>query len=122
MLFLRPLCLQSGGMKIKLSDERLGPLPDDQLDRLSRRDLLCLLRTEHRLRVHLEGYVSQLEDKVFELDGLYFRIKSKLFGRSSEKSKPPVCATKMLPEGSKGLSWTSSVRSAATHVSMRFGS
>lgn len=76
-------------MKIKLSDERLGPLPDDQLDRLSRRDLLCLLRTEHRLRVHLEGYVSQLEDKVFELDGLYFRIKSKLFGRSSEKSKPP---------------------------------
>lgn len=76
-------------MKIKLSDERLGPLPDDQLDRLSRKDLLCLLRGEHALRVFLESYVGELEEKVFEIDGKYFRIKAKLFGRSSEKTKKP---------------------------------
>ena len=73
-------------MKVKLSDERLRSLPLDQLDRLSRKDLLFLLKTEHSLRVYLENYVIQLEEKVFELDGRYFRITSKLFGKSSEKS------------------------------------
>lgn len=63
------------GMKIKLSDPIVRrPLTDEQLASLSREDLLVIARNEHRLRLFLEGYVHELEEKVFECEGKFFRV------------------------------------------------
>lgn len=73
-------------MKVKLNHPLLRPVPDDAYDKLTRHELIILARGEHALRVQLEGYVNELEEKIFEHEGKYFTIKSKLFGKSSERS------------------------------------
>ena len=74
-------------MKVSLADPRLGPIPADaNFDGLSRKELILMLRLEHELRVTLEGYVHELQEKVVEINGQVFRIRSKMFDRSSEKS------------------------------------
>ena len=73
-------------MKVKLNDEILKPLTDEQLESLSRKELIVLARGEHALRMFLAGYVHELEEKVFEYEGRFFRIRAKMFGKSSERS------------------------------------
>ncbi len=71
-------------MKVKLSE--IEPFTDEQLDSLSRGDLLVVARTYLKIATFLEGYVNELEEKVIEIEGKFFRIRSKLFSPSSEKS------------------------------------
>ena len=44
---------------------------------------------EHHIRVTLEGYVHELQEKVLDINGQLFRIRSKMFERSSEKTRQP---------------------------------
>ena len=71
-------------MKIKLSE--LKPFSDEQLDCLSRRDLLVVARSWQKIGLFLEGYVDELEEKVLEIEGRLVRIQAKIFLPSSEKS------------------------------------
>ncbi len=71
-------------MKVKLSEVK--PLTDEQLDSLNRSDLLVVARNYNRIRLFLEGYVNELEEKFLEIEGKLFRIQAKLFSPSSEKS------------------------------------
>ncbi len=73
-------------MKVKLSDERLRPLTKEEMARLSKEDLLELAHGEQSIRLQLEGFVAELEERVVDLGGKFFRIKSKLFSPSSERS------------------------------------
>ncbi len=73
-------------VKVNFGDERLGPLPLENADRLTKEELLVMLRNEHRMRVFLEGHVLELQEKMFEVEGKYFRIQAKMFSPSSEKS------------------------------------
>jgi transposase len=78
-------------MKVSLADPRLGPIPADaNFDGLTRKELILLLRLEHQIRVTLEGYVHELQEKVLEINGQLFRIRSKMFDPSSEKTPKPT--------------------------------
>lgn len=85
-------------MKVKLSD--IKPLTDEQLESLSRSDLLVIARSwqkkglflvdfvgelEERLRKH-EAYASELEERILEVEGKLIHVQAKLFCPSSEKS------------------------------------
>ena len=76
-------------MKIKLSDPIMGPEPEGSLERLSRSELLVLLRGEISIRRQIEAQLLELKEKVFESEGKYFRVRSKLYGPSSERSPRP---------------------------------
>ena len=77
-------------MKVSLADPRLGPIPADaNFDGLSRKELILMLRMEHDIRMTLAGYVHELQEKVLEINGQLFRIRSKMFDRSSEKTPRP---------------------------------
>ncbi len=78
--------MKNKGIEVKLSDERLKPFTREQLQSLSREDLIVYAETQLQIRGFLEGYVAELEEKVIVIGGQYFRIKSKMFGRSSERS------------------------------------
>lgn len=73
-------------MKVKLSDPILKPLSDEQMESLSRRDLLIVLKHEQRLRQYYEDCARLMEEKVFEVAGQLYRVKASLYGPSSEKS------------------------------------
>lgn len=73
-------------MKVKLSDKRLRPLTDEQMASLSKEDLLVYAQGERSIRLQLEGFVTELEERVVTLGGKFFRIKSKVFAPSSERS------------------------------------
>lgn len=73
-------------MLIKLSDPRIQPFSDEELAALSRRDLLRYIELQHQIREGIEGYVEELEEKLVKIKDQFVRIKSKIFGRSSEKS------------------------------------
>ena len=67
-------------------NQRLKPLTEEQLARLNRHDLLIVLRHEAKLRQFLESQIHELQEKIFESDGKFFRIFAKIF---SKKSKDP---------------------------------
>lgn len=90
-------------MKIKKKNKRpltpeqiemvLRPLTDEQMESLSKAELLVVLRGEQKLRTFFEEAASkveainkELEDKVFELEGKLVTIKCRLYSPKSEKS------------------------------------
>jgi transposase len=71
----------------------LRPLTDEQMESLSKEDLLVVLRGEQKLRQFFEEEANkakainkELEDKVFELEGKLVVIKCRLLSPKSEKS------------------------------------
>jgi transposase len=72
--------------QVKLSDPILKPLSADQLETLSKSDLLILLQHEQELRAFYQGHAEIMEEKFFQVAGQLFRIKSKIFSPKSEKS------------------------------------
>lgn len=71
----------------------LRPLTDEQMESLSREDLLVVLRGEQQLRKFFEEAANnatainkELEDKVLELEGKLVVIKCRLLSPKSEKS------------------------------------
>lgn len=102
-------------MKIKLSDPVLkAPLSDDKLEALSRKELLILLRGERSLRQQVEAYAGELEEKVFESEGRYYRVMAKLYAPSSERSRPTA------GKGRKGISGRKPRAAAARKPSERY--
>jgi transposase len=74
-------------------EEILRPIPDDRLHELSRVELIALLQGEQKIRQFFQKVaeeqqtrVKELEDEIVLIEGKYYRIKNKYFGRSSEKS------------------------------------
>lgn len=77
----------------------LRPLTDEQMESLSKDDLLVVLRGEQKLRKFFEEAANnaaainkELEDKVLELEGKLVIVKCRLLSPKSEKSprKPKV--------------------------------
>jgi transposase len=71
----------------------LRPLTDEQMESLSKEDLLVVLRGEQKLRKFFEEAANnaraiskELEDKVLELEGKLVIIKCRLLSPKSEKS------------------------------------
>ena len=71
----------------------LRPLTDEQMQSLSKEELLVVLRGEQKLRKFFEEAANstaalnkELEDKVFELEGKLVVIKCRLYSPKSEKS------------------------------------
>lgn len=102
-------------IKAKITDEIFKPLTDEQLESLSRKDLITIAKTEQMLRRFLEAYSTEMEEKLVQIQGNYYRIKAQLFSPGSEKSpkekpekqrdsqgknadKPKACAPKSLTE------------------------
>lgn len=73
-------------MKVKFSDKRMEPLTKEQLATLSKEDLLVVLEHEMSVRQFLQERVNLLQEEIFEVNGKFFRIRSKVFARSSERS------------------------------------
>lgn len=74
-------------MKVKFSDELMKPIPREQLAKLSKEDLLVVLEHEMSVREFLVARVKLLEDENFEVNGKFFRVKSKIFSPSSERTR-----------------------------------
>ncbi len=71
----------------------LRPLTDEQMESLTKSELLVVLRGEQKLRKFFEEAAAkssalnkELEEKVFELEGKLVTIKSRLYSPKSEKS------------------------------------
>lgn len=75
--------------QVKLSDPILKPLSIEQMESLSRRELLIVLQHEQQLRQFYEDCAKIMEEKFFVIAGQLFRVKASLFGPSSEKSPRP---------------------------------
>ena len=73
-------------IKVNFGDKRLRPMPVEAFRKLNKEELIVMLEHEHGMRVFLEGHVHLLQEKMFEFAGKYFRIQSKMFSPSSEKS------------------------------------
>ena len=78
-----------------MEDYTLSPLTGEMLKALSRQELYTLIRGEQSIRQQVQAQLdeikhryTELEDSVFEIEGKFVRLKAKLFGPSSEKSKP----------------------------------
>lgn len=74
-----------GTVKVKFSE--LQQFSDEQLAALSRSSLLLVAKTMQQITRQMAAYVSELEEKVMEVDGKYIRIRTITFAPSSEKSK-----------------------------------
>lgn len=64
----------------------LKPLNRDQLETLSKRDLITLFLGEQDLREQAESWAKTLEDETYRLGELYIRIRNRIFDKKSEKS------------------------------------
>lgn len=80
--------------------------PEDRLQRLSKEELITLLRGEQSLNKQLNSHIDKLhekylasEQKIFLLEEQTINIKHRLFGKSSEKSdkKSPAGKAKKEP-------------------------
>jgi transposase len=76
----------------------LKKLTKEQLKGLSKEELVHLLLGEQEIRGQLEKRLDQATEEKILLEEKYVLIKSKLFGRSSEKSPP----SSPRPKGKKG--------------------
>lgn len=88
-------------MKIKLGDPILQPLSDEQIESLSRPELIAVLKGDQQIRRVYEEYINELheavsyaeslkealKDRLLVMAGILCRIRSKLFSPSSERSK-----------------------------------
>jgi len=89
--------------------DALRIIPVDILKSLDKKDLITLLEGEQDIRQKMQTEIEllksaneNLKDQVIEVNGKYVRLKSKIFERSSEKSRDPV--TKKDPKRKKSTS------------------
>lgn len=66
----------------------LRPIPEDRFSEFTRQELIVLLRGEQQIRLQREAQKRDLEEEVLRIEEKYVTIKSKFFGKSSEKSVP----------------------------------
>lgn len=67
----------------------LKPLTRDQLESLSKRDLIHLLLGEQDLRAQAEGWARALKEQSYRMGEYYVRVKNFFYGKRSEKSAKP---------------------------------
>jgi transposase len=82
-----------------ITKKLLEPLTDEQLNSLSREELLVIARNEQKIRcqyealqeeaIQLKAINRELKEQKLLIDAKYVRIKSKLFAPKSEKSEKP---------------------------------
>jgi transposase len=81
-------------VRVSSKDKILQPLTGEQLEGLSKKDLIALIQGEQSIRLQQDAHIEYLtalaeetKDQVLELEGKYLRVKNTLYGRSSEKHK-----------------------------------
>lgn len=79
-------------MKVSITDPRLRPLPADaDYDRLTRGELIVLLRAQAEIGRALERQLQAMQEELVEVQGAFFKVVTKIYAPSSEKSPRPRC-------------------------------
>ena len=78
--------------------EILKPATREQLQTLSKTDLIALLLGEQDLRAQAEAWAKALEEEKYQIGEFYVRVKNRLYGKKSERSPRP---TPTAPKGDR---------------------
>ncbi len=73
-------------MKDKIT---LQPISREQLETLSKSDLITLFLSEQELRAQAESWARPVQEEAYRIGELYIRVGSRIFNPKSEKSKNP---------------------------------
>ena len=80
-------------MNDKLKNLNIEPLTDEQIESASRKQLIKLLRGEQKLRRVFQevaeeniARAEEMREKITLIDGLFYKIRSLLFRKKSERS------------------------------------